>query len=406
MSNKVKIGSDLQGITRLVTDATIGITDLVEAMHKRVIHPPFLPSTSIQHLITNIASITYKNIRWGTQFIGGALDKVLGQLIPILGEIETTDEREAIRSALNGVVGDHMEEKENPLKITMQFRHQSKTIPLDSKSLHKTYPTINGKILLMVHGSCMNDIQWTRKEHNHGAALAKDLDKTPIYLHYNSGLHISSNGQNFNEILEILVQNWPVPIEELIIVAHSMGGLVSRSALHYGQLQEKTWTKHLKKIVFLGTPHHGAPLERIGNYFDVVLESTPYAKPFARLGKIRSAGITDLRYGNIIDEDWQDNDRFEIQGDQRQCIPLPEQIECYSIAAAIGKAKNSVSYRMLGDSLVDVKSALGQHKNPSKQLNFKKKNTWIAYENTHMDLLSNPDIYDKIKSWLVQPNTE
>ena len=401
MSNKKNESSDLQGLTRLITEATIGITDLAEVMHRRVVHPPFFPSTPIQHLITNIAGVAYKNIRWSAQFMGSGLDRALGHLAPVLGEIGTTNESEAIRSALNGVVGDYLEEKENPLMITMQFRHQAKAIPLDSKSLEKTYPTINGKILLMVHGSCMNDIQWTRKEHNHGAALAKELDKTPIYLHYNSGRHISTNGQNFNELLEKLVLQWPVPVKELVIVAHSMGGLVTRSALHYGQQKQKTWTKHLKKIAFLGTPHHGSSLERAGNYLDVILENIPYAKPFARLGKVRSAGITDLRYGNLIDEDWQGNDRFEIHGDQRQSIPLPNQIECYNIAAIIGKATDSVSPRLLGDSLVDIKSALGQHENPDKNLHFREQNSWVAYENTHLDLLSNPKIYTKIKAWLV-----
>jgi pimeloyl-ACP methyl ester carboxylesterase len=401
MSNKIKIGSDLQGITRLITDATIGITDLVEAMHQRVVHPPFLPSTPIQYLITNIAGITYKNIRRSTQFIGGSLDKVLGQLIPVLGELKTNDEREAICSILNGVIGDYLEEKKNPLNIKMQFRHQSKTIQLDSKSIEEISPTINGKILLLAHGSCMNDIQWTRKEHNHGVVLAQELGKTPIYLNYNSGRHISSNGQELNDLLEKLLLYWPVPVEELVIISHSMGGLVTRSALYYGQQQQKGWTAHLKKMVFLGTPHHGSPLERTGNYLDIILENIPYAKPFARLGKIRSAGVTDLRYGNLIDEDWQGNDRFEIQGDQRQYIPLPEEIECYSIAADLGKATASVSPRILGDGLVDVKSALGQHRDPTKNLNFEELNTWVAYESSHLDLLSSPKIYAKMKTWLI-----
>ncbi len=381
-------------------DAIIGVTDLVEAMHKRVFHPPFLPSTPVQHLITSVAGITYKNIRWGTQLIGGSLDYVLGQFAYMFGEIKTTDEREAMRSALNGVVGDYLEEKENPLKIRMQFRYQSKAVPLDG-SMDAVYPAINGKILLMVHGSCMNDIQWTRKGHNHGDALATELGKTPIYLHYNTGRHISTNGQNLSELLEALVQQWPVPIEELVIIGHSMGGLVARSALHYGQQQQKTWPEHVKKIVFLGTPHHGSPLERMGNYLDAILECIPYTKPFARLGKVRSAGVTDLRHGNLLDEDWQGNDRFEIQEDRRNPVPLPAQIACYSIAAAIGKATDPISPRMLGDSLVDVKSALGQHDNPAKNLDFKADNTWVAYGNTHLDLLSNPDIYAKMKTWLV-----
>lgn len=401
MSSKKNTGSNLQGATRLITDATIKITDLVESLHKQIIHPPFLPSTPIQHLITDIAGITYKNIRWGARFIGGGADKVLGLFSSVSGKIETTNEKEAIRSVLNGVIGDYLEETENPLKINMQFRYQAEVIALDKESLKKAYPTINGKILLMVHGSSMNDIQWTRKEHNHGSLLAKEFDKTLIYLHYNSGLHISNNGQNFNESLEKLVLNWPVPIEEIIIVAHSMGGLVSRSAIYYGQQQGKNWTNKLKKIIFLGTPHHGASLEQAGHYLDAVLEAVPYAKPFAQLGKIRSAGVTDLRYGNLLDEDWENIDRFKILGDQRQNISLPEQVECYSIAATKSIENNSEITKLLSDNLVGIKSALGQHKIPTKNLNFKKANTWIAYENNHLDLLSNPKVYNKIKDWIL-----
>ena len=401
MSNKKSAPSDLQGIARLITAATIGITDLVEAMHKRVVHPPFLPATPVQHLITKIAGATYENIRWSARFIGGGIDKALGQLTSVLGEMEATDEKEALRSVLNGVIGDYLEQHENPLKITMQFRHLGKTISLDAKNLNKTYPAINGKILLMVHGSCMNDIQWTRQAHNHGTALAKELHKTPIYLHYNSGRHISTNGQALNELLAKLVQHWPVPVEELVIIAHSMGGLVSRSAIHYGQQQQQAWTKHLKKIIFLGTPHHGAPLEQAGNFLDVALEAIPYAKPFARLGKIRSAGVTDLRYGNLVDEDWQNNDRFKMQGDQRKNIALPEKVACYSLAGIKGKAATSKTAQLLGDNMVGLKSALGQHKNPAKNLQFKEENTCIIYERTHSELLNKPKVYPQIKAWVI-----
>jgi pimeloyl-ACP methyl ester carboxylesterase len=401
MSKKTKEDSDLQGITNLIVDVTIGVTNLVEAMHKQVVHPSFLPSTTIQKLITSIASITYKNIRWSTLFIGSSIYKMLKKLTPAIGKIKDSDKKEIILSVLNGVIGDYLEEKENPLKITMQFRYQSKTLAIDPKSIKAAYPKVNGKILLMIHGSCMNDLQWTRKDHNHGKIIATELNKTPIYLKYNSGLHISSNGKNLNNLLEELVKNWPVPIEELVIIAHSMGGLVSRSALYYGEKNQKKWTKHVKKIVFLGTPHHGSYVERTGNYLDLILESIHYAKPFARLGKIRSAGVTDLRYGNLIDEDWKDDNRFEIKNDKRRNIQLSKQIEFYTIAAVIGNETTSLSTQILGDTLVDVKSALGQHKNPDKNLNFKKENIWISYDSNHLDLLNNPKILDKLKVWLV-----
>lgn len=399
MTNKTKPDTDLQGLTRMITDVTIGITEIVEAMHHRIVHPTFLPSTPIQHVVTDIAGITYKTIKFSTRFIGSGLDKAFGQLAPILGEIKATNESEAIRSALNGVVGNYLEENENPLKIKMQFRYQGKALTLDSNSIEQNFPSINGKIILMVHGSSMNDIQWTRNGHNHGEKLAEDLQKTSIYLHYNSGLHISTNGQKLNALLEDLFINWPVPIEEIDIVAHSMGGLVSRSAIYYGQKDGKIWTKHLKKIVFLGTPHHGSHVERAGNYLHTILDYLSYTKPLAKLGEIRSAGVTDLRFGNLVDEDWQGKDRFELQKDQRRHIPLPEEIECFAIAAINADETESLQ-KSHNDYLVDVKSALGKHKNPDKTLNFKEENIWIVYKNSHMDLLSNPKIYSKIKEWL------
>lgn len=400
MSKKSNADSDLQGIGRLVTEATIGITDLVEAMHRRIIHPPFLPSSPIQQLISHIAGITYQNIRWSTRMIGSGVDQALGKLAPLFGKMKSSKEREALRAALNGVIGDYLEEKENPLQIAMQFRHEGKALALDPQSLKQAYPALNGKILLLVHGSCMNDLQWTHKAHNHGIALAEELGKTAVYLHYNSGRHISANGQDFNELLEKLVHHWPVPLEEVTILAHSMGGLVARSATYYGQAQHKSWIKYLQKIVFLGTPHHGAFLEKAGNYLDVLLGAIPYTQPLARLGKIRSAGLTDLRYGNLLEEDWQDDTRFEIRGDQRRPVPLPPQVDCYSIAALIGPTSNSKRQQLLGDRLVSLKSALGQHTDPAKELNFKKANTWIAEESSHLDLLSDAKIYAKIKAWL------
>ena len=400
MSNKKITDSKLQGASRLLVDATLEVTDLIEAMHKRIVHPPYLPSTPIQHLITDIAGVAYKNIRWSTLFIGKGADKALGKLASVTGKIKTTEERETVRAVLNGLIGDHLAKTDNPLKIKMRFRNEGKAFEINSKSIEAAYPTITGNILLMVHGSCVNDLQWTRNEHNHGEALAKEFDKTPVYLHYNSGRHISTNGQELNSLLENVVKEWPVPVSEITILAHSMGGLISRSAIHYGHEQKQPWLKKLKKIVFLGTPHHGATLEQAGNYLEVILKAIPYAKPFARLAKIRGAGVTDLRYGNLIDEDWQDIDQHSIQGDQRQHVPLPKKIACYSIAAVAGKATASKTKQRLGDHLVGIKSALGQHKNPAKNLDFKKDHTSIVYECNHVDLLSNQEVHTQIKKWL------
>ena len=401
MPNKIKISLALQGFTNIVTDTTIGITELVETMHKQISSPPFLPSSPIQELTSSLTKFTYGNIKKTTHVVGKRINKVLEKYASVMGEIELTNRRENRQSFLNGVIGDYLEENNNPLKITMQFRYQGSSIFINKENLAKKYPVIKSKVLLMIHGLCLNDSHWNINEHNHGEKLAKELGFTPIYLYYNSGRHISTNGQNLNELLEELVLGWSIPVEELIILTHSMGGLISRSAIYYGEKQQKTWIKYLKKIFFLGTPHHGAPMEVIGNYFETTLKIIPYTRPFARLGRIRSAGVTDLRFGNLLDDDWENRNRFKLEGDKRCSVPLPEKIECYSIAATVSKETKVKNPKLKGDGLVEVASALGIHKNKNKNLNFKKNNTWIAYENKHIDLLSSLDVYSKIKDWIV-----
>ena len=401
MQNKKNTDSKLQGVTRLLVDATLEVTDLVEAMHRRIVHPPLLPSTPIQNLITDIAGVAYKNIRWSTRYIGKSADKALGKLSSVMGTLKTTEEREVMRAVLNGLIGDHLIKTDNPLKIDMSFRNRGNTIGLNKKSISTAYSTVTNKILLMIHGSCMDDQQWTQNKHNHGAALAKELNKTPVFLHYNSGRHVSSNGQELDALLAKLVKEWPVPVKEIIILAHSMGGLVTRSAVHYGQLQKSAWSKKLKKIIFIGTPHHGASLEKAGNYVEVILKTIPYAKPFARLAKIRGAGVTDLRYGNLLDEDWQNIDQHAIKGDNRTHVPLPEYIDCYAIAGVVAKESASKAKKVFGDNLVSVKSALGQHRKTAKNLNVKKENTFIVYETNHAGLLGSPVVYAQLKEWLV-----
>ncbi|MFK7936121.1 MAG: esterase/lipase family protein [Saprospiraceae bacterium] len=400
MPNNKTTANYLQGISRLLTKAVLETTDIVEAMHRRVVHPPFLPSTPIQHLITEIAGFTYNNIRRGTQLVSGGMDKLLGQCANQLGEIKSTEKRETMRSVLNGVIGDYLAEQDNPLRISMEFRAQGKSIRLNSSGIQNAYPNLTNKVLLLIHGSSMSDLQWTQQEHNHGTLLAEEFGFTPVYLHYNSGQHVSTNGQKLADQLEQFINAYPIPLEEITILAHSMGGLVTRSAVHYAQQQQRSWTQRLKKMIFLGTPHHGAPLEQMGNYLDVILNNIPYVKPFARLAKIRSAGVTDLRYGNLLDEDWTGRDVFKLTGDQRQSVPLPATVDCYSVAAIVGESANSTATQLRGDNLVGLKSALGQHKDQAKDLGFKEEHQFIVYGHNHLDLLSSQAVYSKLRTWM------
>jgi pimeloyl-ACP methyl ester carboxylesterase len=403
MSNKqlLKI-SDLQGLTKLIVDATLNITNIAEDLNQQIIHPPYLPSSSMQHLVSGVSGLVYKSIRGTTKLVGRGITGSLSQLAPERSIGISLNQKETILSILNGIIGDHLEAEQNPLAIPMEFKHQGKAIPLQSDAIQVLYPKPSGKILLMIHGLCMDDLQWDRKGHNHGELLAKEFGLSPVYLRYNSGLHISQNGQKLSALLEEFVQNWSVPIEEITILAHSMGGLLSRSAYHYGTEEQRTWIKHLKKIIFLGTPHQGAPLERVGNHVDRLLEAVPYARPFAKLGKMRSAGITDLRLGIVREEDWKDLDRFENTLKTTTVLPLPKTVDCYVIAASMESKAATKPLQQLGDGLVPIKSALGQHKNPTQSLEIKPANTFITYKTNHLELLSAPNVYLNLKQYLTR----
>lgn len=394
--------SDIQGLTNLLIDATLNVTNITEDLNQQIIHPPYLPSNAIQHIISGVSGLVYKSVRGTTKLVGRGITGGLALLAPERSTGISFNQKETILSILNGVIGDYLNKEQNPLALSMQFKYKGKAISLQPKAIQETYSKPSGKILLMIHGLCMDDLQWNKNGHNHGELLAKEFNFSPIYLRYNSGLHISKNGQHLSNLLEDLVQNWPVPIEEITILAHSMGGLVTRSAHNYATLEQKDWTKHLKKIIFLGTPHQGAPLERVGNHVDHLLEAIPYTRPFAKLGKMRSAGITDLRLGLLVEEDWENLDRFENKIKQATVLPLPKTIDCYVIAASIQSETADTPFYQLGDGLVPIKSALGQHKKATQSLQFKPTNTSIIYKTNHLELLTSLEVYQKIKQYLTK----
>jgi pimeloyl-ACP methyl ester carboxylesterase len=401
--SKAMANSSIGSASRLAIDAVEGVTNIVEDMHRVISRVSPIVGKAKHGKTRGITGFVYKSVRGVTRVVGVGLDAALSQLAPLLTPAINKriglEKREALLAALNGVLGDYLVDTGNPLAIPMRFRHNGKALTLSKDLLTTALPNANGKLLVLVHGLCMNDLQWSRDGHDHGATLARELGYTPIYLHYNSGLHISTNGRELAGLMETLVREWPVPITELVIIGHSMGGLVARSACHYAKQAKHTWPKPLRKMIFLGTPHHGAPLERAGNWVDILLGISPYSAPLARLGMIRSAGITDLRYGNLLDEDWQTPTRKSAR-DARTFVPLPKTVKCFAIAATKQPGPGGAGRRLTGDGLVPVASALGQHQDPALSLPIPQARQHLAYSTNHFDLLSRPEIYNQIQHWL------
>ena len=384
--------SDLRGSVRMAVDATDVITGVVEKVHRTIQLRPGPLGEATSDRPNGIAGAAYRIIRVASRLIGKAIDVSLAPAMAHLPEGESSPSLDAYRSVANGVYGDYLVQTGNPLAIEMSLRYHGQRVNLhDPISVFKQHDDITprSKLLVLVHGLCMNDRQWNQGGHDHGAALADELGYLPLYLRYNSGLHIASNGRELAELLETLIGNGTSPFEELVIMGHSMGGLVTRSACNYGRAAKHKWTECLRKLVFLGTPHHGAPLERGGHVLDLVMDLSPYLAPFTHLSKARSAGITDLRHGTISAED--------------EFVPLPSGVQCY-MAAAVRAAKRSLlSDRLIGDGLVPLESALGRHRDKTRMLTIPKNRQWIGYRMGHRELLNRPDVYKQISRWLQEP---
>ena len=389
--------TELRGASRLVMGAVAGITDIVEDMHRSISGVAPVVGKMPPGRMGGISGLVYRSVRGVTNAVGLGLDAALGQLVPLLGSSGAMPHREAGLAAVNGVFGDYLDATNNPLAISMQLRQQGRPLVLERAELAKQFAPSpsNGKLLVLVHGLCMNDLQWHRNGHDHGVSLTQDLGYTSLYLHYNSGRSIAANGHDMALILEQLVQAWPVPVSELTIMGHSMGGLVSRSACYFAEQDSLAWLPYLKNLIFLGTPHHGAPLERAGTWVDMLLGISPYTAPFARLGMVRSNGIKDLRHGTILSEVAAQSARKQVSA----AVPLPKGVRCFAIAATRQTQAGS-DKRLPGDGLVPVNSALGLHKTAELTLPIHLSRQHISYGLDHFELLSSNDVYQQIHLWL------
>lgn len=393
-------GSDLQGVGRLLVDAVAGVTDIVEEIHRTIATLSPVVGRSAAGRTRGITGLVYRNVRRVTGVAGSGLDVALGRLAPLVSGIGGSQaRREAVLAALNGVLGDYLVASGNPLAIPMRLRRNGRSLTLDRDALSADIGSAGPRLVVLVHGLCMNDLQWERDGHDHGASLEQDLGLRALYLHYNSGLHVSTNGLEFAESMERLFQAWPVPIDELVILGHSMGGLVARSACHHASQAGHGWLRRLKTLVFLGTPHHGAPLERAGNRVHVLVAISPYTAPFARLGALRSAGIRDLRHGNLVDEDWAQTPKAH-RHDPRAIVSLPAGVRCLALAASRQRRPAAPNRTALGDGLVPVNSALGIHRNAARTLPIPESQRAVCYGLHHLDLLSSPAVYRRIRDWL------
>ena len=397
----------LHGASQLIFDTVGGITNAVEGMHETIARHPLPWSrapTEPSRAHGYIASAVYSGIR----AVNGALREGVDQSFKLVPNSPTANEQRSPAeikaiAALNGAFGDHLEATGNTLALPMSLFTSGRELEINNPALSAAIPQASPHLVILVHGLVMSELCWNCEGSNDlGNTLREELGCTPLYLRYNSGRHISTNGQELNELLQQLCEAWPVPVESVSLIGHSMGGLLIRSACWYADNAKNTWLGSLQRVVCLGTPHHGSAVAKAGHALNIAMERIPYVEPLA-FGKHRSAGIKDLRHGALLDEDWQGHHPDRSRPDSRTAVPLLAGVDYYFAAATLGRDMDDPFGHLLGDLLVRLDSAMGSHEKELHHLDVNPENCRVFHEKKHMDLLGDEEVHRQVVAWFSAP---
>ncbi len=308
--------------------------------------------------------------------------------------------------AINGLYGNRMTERGNRLAFGMAVRRHREDVVLTDEGIATAFPDATSRIAIFVHGLFGDEDDWRRfplrgarpERRTYGERLQDELSFTPVMLRYNTGLRISQNGRELARLLDDLVTGWPIAVEEIVLVGHSMGGLVVRSACHYGEQDGRRWTTDVRHVFSLGSPHLGADLEKGVNAVSWGLGRLPETRAFASFLNARSVGIKDLRYGACVDEDWTGcEDPDEFLRDRCTEVPFLPDAHYYFVGATLMDGPVGSA---LGDLLVRIPSASGRGNGKGRSIPFEVDNGHELTGLTHMDLLNHPAVYEQMRTWI------
>jgi len=314
--------------------------------------------------------------------------------------IERTAAGRAIVGALNGMWGDTLARRNNGLALKTTLRSGGRDVVLTKAALRQAYPHATSRLAVFVHGLCETDDAWMLGGTEHvpyGFRLRAELGYTPLYVRYNTGLHISENGRELAKLLEHVTEAWPTKVHEVALIGHSMGGLVSRSACHYSDGAQ--WCSTVRHVFTLGSPHLGAPLEQAANAASHVLAKLPETRALlAGPLNLRSVGIKDLRYGYLVDECWldQDCDAF-LKNTSRDISFLPTATH-YFVCATLARDADALTGRIVGDLLVLKPSAWAHQR--GQRVRFPIEQYHHVGGINHFELLNHPAIYTQMRRWM------
>jgi pimeloyl-ACP methyl ester carboxylesterase len=392
---------ELSALTTLGFDElakfTGGIGSVQRAVSGRVFRMVGPGAVLVRPIHEGVTRGVYRGLGAGTRALGMAAGAAAARREGRL--ISSTPMGSAAIAAITGLTGDVLEEQGSPLAQPMAVRVAGEPVALEPEAIASAFPAAKPRIVVFVHGLMTTEFSWALGgRERFGDRLAREIGCTPVYVRYNSGRHISENGRSLSELMEQLLAAWPVDVDEIALVGHSMGGLVARSACCHAAEADADWAQLVKHSVSLGTPHMGAPLEQAVHALSAGLARLPETRPLANFLRRRSGGIRDLRQGSLVDEDWRDCDPDALRGAACAEIPLLEGATHCFVSATITRSDRHPVGRLIGDTLVLVPSASGRSR--TRRIPFEDEYGMHLGKASHFALLYHPAVYEKLRGWL------
>jgi pimeloyl-ACP methyl ester carboxylesterase len=390
-------------VSRLGGQAFAGLVSRIEQVHRAIagraftaVGPAGAPVQVIQGSIT-------QGVYLAVRGAGTAAGVVGAEAVSLLGAggqpVALTPEGNWAQAALNAVAGGQLGPGSSSLDIGMAVRADRCDVGLTTPELSAVFGRPTSKLAVFVHGLAETEDSWQRgaaESEPYGSRLQAEFGYTPVYVRYNTGRHVSDNGHALAGLLDGLIAAWPERVDELLLVGHSMGGLVIRSACHHGQQESAAWVQHVRHVFYLGTPHLGAPLARAAGFAGWAFGKLAETRPFVTLINGFSPGIKDLRYGYLVADEWAGCDQDSCLRDHRRATPLLPGVNHYTISATVTADPGHPLGAVAGDLLVQPASAHGR-RGAHQHIPFTARGLGGMH---HFDLLNQPAVWMAIRDLL------
>ncbi|MCL1587132.1 MAG: hypothetical protein M3092_01855 [Actinomycetia bacterium] len=305
-----------------------------------------------------------------------------------------------IRAAANALWGDEFERSSSPMHTELSIRDTTGTpVTTDPVTLSLTFEKPTPRLAVLLHGLGKTERSWNPKTtddvNTTGLPIMLEADGfTPVLVRYNSGRRVSDNGEALAALLEEITTNWPTRVDEIVLIGHSMGGLVARSSLYAGRSANHDWIDSANHLVALATPHFGSPIEKGAHVASELLTTAAATRSLGEFIDGRSAGIKDMRHGNIHSADHSEHPESS-EGNHVVAPPIEVVHQHHGVGVVTDSASHPLGF-LVGDLVVRVNSAAGV----SSTGHVESKNVRVFGGLNHLGLLHDANVHTQIRKWL------